>query len=106
RIKHVLVPMKNNSNSQYTIKRITAIDTYVVRHPMLRENKPIETCAFEGDLDENTLHLGLYYQSDLIGVATFIKNNNQLFRETNQYQLRGMSLLKPYQGKGLGKLLI
>ena len=31
------------------IKKINSIDTYPVRHEVLRKGKPIETCQFKGD---------------------------------------------------------
>ena len=50
----------------YSIKHISAHETYIVRQPVLREGRPIE----------------------------------------DQYQLRGMAILKEFQHKGLGKLLV
>lgn len=88
------------------IKQITAIDTYPVRQPVLREGRPIEDCAFENDELPTTFHLGLYLNNNLAGVATYLKHKNATFKTENQYQLRGMAILKEHQGKGLGELLI
>jgi RimJ/RimL family protein N-acetyltransferase/GNAT superfamily N-acetyltransferase len=93
-------------NPNYHIETISAIETYSVRHPELRAGRPIEDCAFDLDNEDSTFHLGLYFKKDLIGVASFIKNNHALFAENMQYQLRGMAVLKSYQKKGLGYLLI
>ena len=93
-------------NPLYSIKQISAQDTISVRQPILREGRPIDDCAFEGDNDENTFHLGLYFKSELIGVASYMNNKSNLFSEENQYQLRGMAILKEFQQKGLGKLLL
>jgi ribosomal protein S18 acetylase RimI-like enzyme len=93
-------------SNNITIKSISVKETYLVRHPILRAGKPIENCEFEGDEDESTLHLGLFFKTDLIGVASFIKNSNVLFIEKKQYQLRGMAILKEYQKKGFGNLLL
>lgn len=97
--------MKTN-NSDYSVKKITALETYPVRHPILREGRPFADCAFDLDNHDSTMHLGLFFNNDLVGVASFMKNNNPFFEETNQYQLRGMAILKAYQKKGLGKLLL
>ena len=96
--------MKKESN--YTIKQISSVETYIVRHPVLREGRPIEDCTFDNDDLETTLHFGLYTNNDLVGVATFLLNNNQLFSETIQYQLRGMGVLKSHQGFGFGDSLL
>ncbi|OBX21410.1 MULTISPECIES: GNAT family N-acetyltransferase [Bizionia] len=90
----------------YSVKRISAEETYAVRQSILRAGRPIDDCVFEGDTLESTFHLGLYFKASLIGVATYIKNKNAVFPEESQYQLRGMAILKKHQKKGLGTLLI
>ena len=88
------------------IHSISGIDTYKVRHPVLRPGRPIKDCAFKGDNYPTTLHLGLFVEQALIGVVSFIKNNHPLIPKTNQIQLRGMAILNNYQGKGYGKLIV
>ncbi|HLV15244.1 MAG TPA: GNAT family N-acetyltransferase [Xanthomarina sp.] len=90
----------------HLIKQISAQETYVIRQSILRKGKPINTCIFDGDLEENTFHLGLFCKSELIGVASFMNNKFHLFSEDKQYQLRGMAILKNFQHQGLGKRLI
>ena len=94
------------NKSEYLIKKISAIETYPVRHPILRAGRPIGDCAFELDNKDSTFHLGLFYKNELIGVASFMENNNPNFNDKTQYQLRGMAILKTHQKKGLGKLLL
>ena len=88
------------------IKKINSIDTYPVRHEVLRKGKPIETCQFKGDDDENTIHFGLYQNERLIGIISMFKEKNDLFSETNQFQIRGMAVLEEFQGKGFGAELV
>lgn len=95
-----------NTSENYTIKQISSKDTYIVRHPVLRKDKPIASCAFIDDNKHTTIHLGLFFNTTLIGVASFLKNKNTSFPQTKQYQLRGMGILKKYQGKGCGKLIL
>lgn len=90
----------------YLIKKISATEAYPVRHPVLREGKPIESCLFEGDNLENTFHLGIFNNDKLLGVSTFLESKNYLFSEEFQFQLRGMAVLKEYQNLGLGKLIL
>ncbi|GAA4886333.1 GNAT family N-acetyltransferase [Flaviramulus aquimarinus] len=92
--------------SNYNIKPINSEEAYKVRHPVLREGKPIESCVFDGDDFETTIHLGLYYKTKLVGVCSFLKNNHDAISETAQYQLRGMAVLEKYQGKGLGNSIL
>ena len=88
------------------IKKISSIETYPVRHEVLRKGKPIETCQFKGDDDENTTHFGLYVEDKLIGIISIFKENNILFPELNQVQIRGMAVLEAFQGKGFGAELV
>lgn len=94
------------TNPNYTIKQITAIETYSVRQPVLRPGKPLESCVFEGDDLESTIHLGLFHNSQLVGVATFMNNKTNDLDYPNQYQLRGMAVLSEYQSKNLGEELL
>ncbi|PKQ43984.1 GNAT family N-acetyltransferase [Confluentibacter flavum] len=89
-------------NSNYRIGLITAKEAWSIRQPVLREGKPIEACIFDGDDFETTFHIGLFVDNTLIAVATFMKNSNSLFLEKKQFQLRGMAVLKEFQGKGYG----
>ncbi len=88
------------------IKKISSLETYPVRHEVLRKGKPIETCQFKGDDDENTTHFGLYVEDKLVGIISIFKENNILFPELNQFQIRGMAVLEAFQGKGFGAELV
>ncbi|WP_282149199.1 GNAT family N-acetyltransferase [Algibacter lectus] len=90
----------------YTVKQIQAVDAYTIRHPVLRKGNPIESCIFDGDDLETTLHFGIYNTEELIGVCSLLKNNNPKFSELNQYQLRGMAILQHQQGLGIGHILL
>ncbi len=88
------------------IKKISSIETYPVRHEVLRKGKPIETCQFKGDDDDNTTHFGLFLENKLVGIISIFKENNTLFSELNQFQIRGMAVLEEFQGKGFGAELV
>lgn len=88
------------------IKLIQALETYPVRHPVLRTGKPIATCRFEGDDLETTQHLGLFANHQLVGVVTLMESTHALFQEKKQFQMRGMAVLNEFQGKGLGARLV
>lgn len=88
------------------IKPISSKETYAVRHPVLREGRPISSCAFEGDNANTTIHYGGFMKNKLVAVASFMKNNHATHKLENAYQLRGMAVLKKYQGNGFGKILL
>ncbi|TDD78689.1 GNAT family N-acetyltransferase [Flavobacterium caseinilyticum] len=88
------------------IKQIAALDTFIVRHPVLRSEKPIESCHFEGDTLETTVHFGLFEAKNLLGVISLFEAKNDLFTSKKQFQIRGMAVLKQHQKKGFGEKLI
>lgn len=87
------------------IKKITHLQTYIVRHPILRAEKPIHSCAFQGDELNTTVHLGYYIQENLVGVISVFKNSS-IFPLENQYQIRGMAVLTALQNQGIGQKLV
>lgn len=88
------------------IKQISYEQTYPVRQVVLRPGKPLETCFFKDDELQTTFHFGLFYQEKLTGIISIFKNNNSLFSQTDQYQIRGMAVLPEYQKSGFGKQLV
>lgn len=90
----------------YEVKKISAEETIAVRHPVLRNGRPIEDCVFVGDDEASTFHLGLFENDKLIGIASFVKDSHEAFHESPQYRLRGMAVLEEHQGQGLGDVLL
>ena len=88
------------------IHKITAADTFVVRHPVLREDKPRESCRFEGDDLATTTHFGLFVDHRLAGVASVFESSSLQFPEKTQFQLRGMAVLEQHRKKGFGEDLL
>lgn len=85
---------------------INSKETHAVRHPVLRVGKPIESCVFEDDDHQTTIHLGLFTDGNLISICSFFNKPNPNIFETPQYQLRGMAVLEAFQNKGLGKIIL
>ncbi len=88
------------------IKNISANETFLVRHPVLRAEKPIESCQFDGDALKTTQHFGLFIDEKLIGVVSLFNNKNTTFISPNQFQIRGMAILPKFQKQGFGKKLV
>ncbi|OIQ27993.1 MAG: hypothetical protein BM564_10965 [Bacteroidetes bacterium MedPE-SWsnd-G2] len=98
-----LYRLKTNA---FEIKPIAASETYAIRHAVLRQGKPLSTCIFNGDELSNTFHFGLFYNSNICGIATVLQQSQANLKETNAYQLRGMAILENYQGYGFGEALV
>lgn len=94
------------------IRNISGPETYPVRHPVLRAGRPIIDCVLKGDDLDTTIHLGVYVDSQLAAVGTFLLNHDATITQLKHhrlehcYQLRGMAVLQEMQGKQLGKKLL
>ena len=76
------------------IKQITALKTFPVRHPVLRAKKPKESCHFDRDTLEFTVHSGLYDSNNLFRVISLFEAKNDSFTFKKQLQIHGISVLK------------
>lgn len=90
----------------YSIKKITAPETFPVRHPILRPGKPVESCHFEGDELDTTVHFGIYDDQEIAGCVSIFASASNEFAEESQFQMRGMAVLNNYQKQGLGRQLV
>lgn len=88
------------------IKLIDAVETYEVRHPELRNGRPVESCSLKGDDHPGTLHFGCYHEKKLIGVASFMFFPFVDIPGDKAMQLRGMAVIKAYQAQGIGKRIL
>ncbi|CAL2081623.1 GNAT family N-acetyltransferase [Tenacibaculum sp. 190524A05c] len=87
-----------------SVKKITAQDTYPLRIEVLRKNIDLPH-EFEGDLDDSTIHVGVYDENQIVCIGTFMENGIDDLKG-KQYQLRGMASSPEARGKGYGKLLL
>ena len=62
----------------FKIKKIHFSDTYSIRKYILRPEKTIESCFFEGDDFLSTLHYGIFEGNILIGVVSLFESKNNL----------------------------
>ena len=88
------------------IKEISAKKTHAVRHPMLRQGRPIEDCVFQGDEDKTTVHLGAFEGKELVGVVSAYQKTCQDEGQSKAYQVRGVAVLEEHQRKGIGRELM
>jgi N-acetylglutamate synthase-like GNAT family acetyltransferase len=74
-----------------------------LRHRVLRTGFPIDAARFTEDLDESTLHYGLFVDGEARVCLTLIANS---LDGEKAWQLRGMAADVGVQGKGYGGRLI
>jgi len=89
------------------IRRIPAAETRGLRHTVLRPNQPPQLAIYPGDDDADTLHLGLYIQGRLGGVASLYREPPpDALRTTTAWRLRGMAVDTSLRGQGHGAALL
>ena len=88
------------------IVQITALETFLVRHPVLRNGKPIESCHFDGDDLVSTKHFGLFDNGILAGVISVFEKSFAAFTNQTQFQIRGMAVLENFRKRGFGEQLV
>lgn len=93
-------------HTPFEILQISAEQTYPVRQQVLRPGRPAAECNFEGDTDNTTLHIGVFIEEKLVGVASYMKESNKLFTASVQYRLRGMAVLPENRNQKLGQALL
>ncbi len=80
--------------------------TYPLRHLVLRQGYPIETCYFQGDDLKDTFHFALFIQNEIRCILSYYQAEHPSLKKTNSFQLRGMATHPDWQGKGLGREII
>lgn len=88
------------------IKEVDAAVVLPIRQEVLRKGKPLNLCKMQGDELQSSIHLGLFYEDKLAGIATLMADAHPDFPDLSQLRLRGMAVLPEFQKKQLGKLLI
>ncbi|PID55122.1 MAG: GNAT family N-acetyltransferase [Gammaproteobacteria bacterium] len=88
------------------IRPISARQTYPVRRDVLRPGYDLEDCAFAGDGDSTTLHLGAFEEDELCAIASLYKVSNAAVATGSGWQLRGMATVESARGRGLGVSLL
>ena len=90
------------------ISKITAEDTYVIRHQVLRSpDQELSSAFFEGDKLPTTIHLGAHFQNNLVGVLSlYINSPDYPELDGLSMQIRGVAVKDRFQGKGIGRVIL
>lgn len=88
------------------IRKITAAETYPLRHKILRKNEPIEKCVYPFDTADSTVHFGLFENNILLGIISVFETKKEVFNDKKQFQIRGMAVLENHQKNGYGATLV
>ena len=88
------------------IKEILAKQTYELRHPLLRKGQPYDSCQLENDNHPQSIHLGAYSSSQLVGILSAIPNCCPDYNDQSAFQLRAMAVHPEFQRRKIASQLI
>lgn len=74
-----------------------------LRQKILRAGMPGLSARFEGDDDAGTVHIAASIEGAIVGCVTFLRSAHE---GLPAWQMRGMAIDAPFQGAGLGRLLL
>tara|TARA_B100001778_G_scaffold286809_1_gene254302 strand:+ start:233 stop:691 length:459 start_codon:yes stop_codon:yes gene_type:complete len=88
------------------IKKINAEKTFQIRHPILRKGLPLDSCKFENDENENSIHLCAIENNELIAVISALPNICPFFPKKKAFQIRGLAVIEKFRRRGIASALI
>jgi predicted GNAT family N-acyltransferase len=74
-----------------------------LRHAILRRGLERRFAYFDGDDEPTTRHLVAENEGQVVGCATILRRD---YQGMPAYQLRGMAIVEPMQGHGIGRRLL
>lgn len=88
------------------IKEILAKQTYELRHPLIRKGQPYDSCQLENDNHPQSIHLGAYSSSQLVGILSAMPNCCPDYNDQIAFQLRAMAVHPEFQRRKIASQLI
>jgi GNAT superfamily N-acetyltransferase len=88
------------------IRAIPVHEARILRHAVLRPNRPVEEVVFPGDDNPTSLHLGAFEDDALVGIATLIQDACPLDGRDDDWRLRGMATARQVRNRGIGGMLL
>jgi predicted GNAT family N-acyltransferase len=85
---------------------ISAEQTHPLRNAVLNTSARYGSDVLEGDSDPDTFHLGAIEDDEVVGIATFLKRQNDWYEGKRSYQLRGMAIDPERRGDGIGTKML
>jgi GNAT superfamily N-acetyltransferase len=90
----------------FTIRPITAAETRLLRHSVLRPHQTLEQLVFPGDDAPDSLHVGAFMDGELVGIASVSRDPLPGESDARAWRLRGMATVEKVRGMGCGRALV
>jgi ribosomal protein S18 acetylase RimI-like enzyme len=91
------------------VRAISAEETRLLRHKVLRPHQAPEELVYPGDTERDSLHVGAFVGGALVGVASVVRRpmaGESAESAEGAWQLRGMATLPGFRGRGLGAAML
>lgn len=92
--------------TQFKVRLVTAAAVLPLRAAVLRPGRAVTTAIFPGDNAPDTLHLGVFHDAALVGVASLYPQPAPFPSALTAWQLRGMAIDSTMQRQGYGRALL
>lgn len=92
--------------SAYEIKFIIPLQTWDLRHRVLRPHQTLAECVYSQDELINSFHVGAFLNEKIVCVASFHFEENPNLPAENPFRLRGMATDPAFHKQGLGKMVM
>lgn len=93
-----------------TLRPASAAEVRVLRGSLLRPGEPPEALVYHGDDAIDSLHVGAFDGSELVGIASVCREDLPPDLRTLDYgptwRLRGMATVPRVRGSGIGRRLL
>jgi GNAT superfamily N-acetyltransferase len=97
----------SDSSHTFMVRQVSAVDVRELRRIVLRADMENKAVDFDGDEDEQTIHLAAFDEGKtMIGTSTWLRRECPYVPDAAAIQLRGMATAVSYQGRGVGSLLL
>lgn len=96
----------------WEVRPVSADDTRLLRHRVLRPHQAPEELVYPGDGDPDSLHVGAFAEGAMVGVASVVRRPmpgglaGEAGAGPGAWQLRGMATLPDFRGRGMGAELL
>lgn len=89
------------------IREISAEQTHLLRHQILRPHQAPDTLVYPGDNATESMHYGAFQDKRMVGIISLYRQETRQFPEEKRaWQIRGMATLPQVRGQGYGGKLL
>jgi GNAT superfamily N-acetyltransferase len=93
-------------NTRFEIRKISATETWSLRHQVLRPHQTLQDCQNPQDEWPSSFHLGAFDRHLLVGIASFHEEAFPSLSAKLPFRLRGMATDPLYHRQGVGRLVL